>query len=104
MQGVFAINGSLTTADMTWMYYSFYPPNWSGYADPETVALMDQYKTDFSVKDKTALLARIHEHLVDDAPWVWIVHDVNPRAFSPRVKGYSPAQSWYTDLTTVYMQ
>jgi hypothetical protein len=31
------------------------------------------------------------------------VHDRNPRAFSAKVKGYTPAQSWFTDLTTVTM-
>ena len=105
MQGVCATNSSFTTADMTWFYYSFYPPNWPGYDDPENTKLMDQYKTDFSLTDdqKTKLLAQIHTKLVDDAPWAWIVHDVNPRAFAPTVKGYTPAQSWYTDLTTVYM-
>lgn len=106
MQGVYGVNGSWTTADMTWMYYSFFPPNWIHYEDPEMVELMTKYKTDFTITGdaKIELLAKIHEHLVDDAPWAWIVHDVNPRAFAPSVKGYTPAQSWYTDLTTVYLE
>jgi ABC-type transport system substrate-binding protein len=104
MRGVIATNSSFTTADMTWFYYSFYPPNWPGYDDPDVTAMMTQYKTDFDLKDPTTLLARIHEKIVDDAPWIWIVHDRNPRAFAPGLKGYTPAQSWFTDLTTVYMQ
>jgi len=104
MQGVTATNSSFTTADMTWFYYSFFPPNWPGYDNPEVTAMMQQYKTDFSLTNGTELLARIHEKLVDDAPWVWIVHDRNPRAFSPNVKGYVPAQSWFTDLTAISME
>jgi hypothetical protein len=46
----------------------------------------------------------VHEQLVDDAPWLWIVHDVNPRAMSKRVKGFVSAQSWFQDLTRVDMQ
>jgi len=30
-----------------------------------------------------------------------VVHDVNLRAFSPAVRGYTPSQSWFTDLTSV---
>ena len=103
MKDVIASNSSFTTADMTWFYYSFYPPNWPNYDDPEVTAMMTQYKTDFELANPAELLAKIHGKLVDDAPWVWIVHDRNPRAFSKAVKGYTPAQSWFNDLTTVYM-
>jgi peptide/nickel transport system substrate-binding protein len=30
---------------------------------------------------------------------VFIVHDLNPRALSPRVQGYKQAESWYQDFT-----
>jgi peptide/nickel transport system substrate-binding protein len=103
MKDVIASNSSFTTADMTWFYYSFYPPNWPGYDDPEVTAMMTEYKTNFDLENPVELLAKIHEKLVDDAPWVWIVHDRNPRAFASNVKGYTPAQSWFTDLTTVYI-
>ena len=104
MKGVVGSNSSFTTADMTWFYYSFYPPNWPQYDDPETTKMMTEYKTNFELANPTELLAKIHEKLVDDSPWVWIVHDRNPRAFAPSVKGYTPAQAWFTDLTTVYIQ
>ncbi len=104
MKGVVASNSSFTTADMTWFYYSFYPPNWPHYDNPDVTAMMTQVKTDFTLADPTALLAKIHAQLVDDAPWVWIVHDRNPRAFAKTVKGYTPAQSWFTDLTTVSVE
>ena len=104
MKDITATNSSFTTADMTWFYYSFFPPNWPHYDNPEVTALMQTYKTDFELKNGPELLARIHEKLVDDAPWVWIVHDRNPRAFSPHVKGYIPAQSWFTDLAAISME
>ena len=73
------------------------------YANPETVALLDQYRNTFE-GDQTELLAKIHERLVDDAPWAYIVHNKNPVAVSAKVKGYTPVQSWYFDLTTVDME
>jgi peptide/nickel transport system substrate-binding protein len=45
-----------------------------------------------------------NERLVDDPPWLYIVHDMNPRAFSKRVHGFVPAQSSLTDLTLVSVQ
>ncbi|MDP1964649.1 MAG: hypothetical protein Q8K93_20910, partial [Reyranella sp.] len=39
--------------------------------------------------------------IVDQAYWVYIAHDLNPRAMSPKVKGFVQAQSWFQDLTTV---
>ncbi len=104
MQGITATNSSFTTVDMTWFYYSFFPPNWPHDDNPEVTAMMQTYKTDFDLKNGTERLARIHEKLVDDAPCVWIVHDRNPRAFSPHVKFYIPAQSWFTDLTAISME
>jgi peptide/nickel transport system substrate-binding protein len=106
MKDVIASNSSFTTADMTWFYFSFYPPNWPGYDNPEVTKLMTDYKTNFELgpEQRVTLLAAIHEKLVDDSPWVWIVHDRNARAFAPSVKGYTPAQQWFTDLTTVYIQ
>ena len=47
------------------------------------------------------LLATAHARLVDNPPWLWIVHDLNPRAMSRRVTGFTSAQSWFQDLTTV---
>jgi peptide/nickel transport system substrate-binding protein len=44
-----------------------------------------------------------HERLVDNAPWLFIVHDLNPRAMNKRIKGFVSAQSWFLDLTFVSM-
>jgi peptide/nickel transport system substrate-binding protein len=32
---------------------------------------------------------------------VFIVHDLNPRALSPRLKGFVQAQSWFQDMTPI---
>lgn len=42
-----------------------------------------------------------HERLVDNPPWLFIVHDLNPRAMSKNVHGFVSAQSWFVDLTLV---
>ena len=57
----------------------------------------------FVPTERDNVLASAHELIVDEAPWVWIVHDLNPRAMSAKVKGFRPAQSWFQDFTSVYM-
>jgi ABC-type transport system substrate-binding protein len=44
---------------------------------------------------------KAHERLVDNPPWLFIVHDLNPRAMSKRVEGFVSAQSWFLDMTLV---
>ncbi len=44
-----------------------------------------------------------HERLVDNPLWLFIVHDLNPRAMSKKIKGFVSAQSWFLDLTLVSM-
>jgi peptide/nickel transport system substrate-binding protein len=45
-----------------------------------------------------------NERLVDNPPWLYIVHDLNPRAMNKRVQGFVSAQSWFLDLTTVSLK
>ena len=52
----------------------------------------------------TAAYREAHERLVDNPPWLYIVHDLNPRAMSPKIKGFVSPQSWFVDLTLVGMQ
>jgi peptide/nickel transport system substrate-binding protein len=44
------------------------------------------------------------ERLVDNPPWLFIVHDLNPRAMSKSVQGFVSPQSWFVDLTLVSKQ
>jgi hypothetical protein len=37
--------------------------------------------------------------VVDEAPWPFIVHDLDPRAMARQVTGFHPARSWYQDFT-----
>jgi peptide/nickel transport system substrate-binding protein len=71
------------------------------YLNPEADKLIDEAERTFDVAKQDQILARLHEIVVDDAPWIFVVHDLNPRALSPKVKGFVQPQSWFVDLTTV---
>ena len=48
-----------------------------------------------------ALLTKLHELMNEEAVMIFVAHDLNPRALSPKVKGFVQAQSWFQDLTPV---
>ena len=49
------------------------------------------------------MLAAAHSVVVDQAAWLFIVHDLNPRAMSKKVVDFHPAQSWFQDFTQISM-
>lgn len=69
------------------------------YINPEVDRLIEAAEREFDLGKQNQLLAKVHETIVEDAPWVFIVHDLNPRALSPKVKGFVQPQSWFVDLT-----
>jgi len=40
---------------------------------------------------------------VDNAAWLFIVHDLNPRAMAVNVMGFKSGQSWFVELTRITM-
>jgi peptide/nickel transport system substrate-binding protein len=74
------------------------------YINPEVDQLIEAAELEFDLSRQNQILAKAHAIIVDDAPWVFIVHDLNPRAMSPKVKGYIQAQSWFQDLTLPWVE
>jgi ABC-type transport system substrate-binding protein len=107
-KGGHALNNSLGTADPTAFvqvaWSKLTPPlgiNWGWFKDAETDALCAAISVAFDPEEQTALMAKLHARIVDQALWCFVVHDLNPRALAPRVKGFVQAQSWQQDLTQV---
>jgi hypothetical protein len=46
-------------------------------------------------------MQRAHAYVVDNALFLFAAHDLNPRALSPKVRGFVQAQSWFQDLTPI---
>ncbi|PAS96715.1 MAG: ABC transporter substrate-binding protein [Candidatus Dactylopiibacterium carminicum] len=77
--------------------------NCGGYNNPKVDAALEKIRTTFDTKTQDGLLAFVHQSMVDDAQMLWVVHDVNPHALSPKVKEFVQAQHWFQDLTTIRM-
>jgi peptide/nickel transport system substrate-binding protein len=78
--------------------------NITGYINPEADRLIEVAEASFEAQARDETLGKLHELLVDDAPWIFVVHDLNPRAMSPKVKGFVPPQSWFVDLTLPWVE
>jgi ABC-type transport system substrate-binding protein len=75
--------------------------NWGHWKNDAFDALVAKIETATDAKTIDESIKAAHELVVDDAPWAFIVHDLNGRAMTKKVKGFVSAQSWFQDLTTV---
>jgi ABC-type transport system substrate-binding protein len=75
--------------------------NWGGYADPHADELALKPLAEFDTTAQNKLLADLHAYLVDQAMWIFVVHDLNPRGLSQKVSGFKSAQNWYQDFSPV---
>jgi len=74
------------------------------YINPDADKLIEAAQAAFDPKERDALLGQVHAIVVEDAPWLFVVHDLNPRALSPKVKGFVQPQSWFVDLTLPWVE
>ena len=83
-----------------------FPPvsnNWGYFGNDEFDKLIADARTSFDDKARDAALARLHARIVEEAPFVWIAHDVGPRAMSAKVKNVVQPKSWFIDIATMTM-
>jgi peptide/nickel transport system substrate-binding protein len=74
------------------------------YINPEADRLIEAAEASFDPKARDETLGKLHELVMDEAPWLFVVHDLNPRAMSPKVKGFVQPQSWFVDLTLPWVE
>jgi len=78
--------------------------NWGHFVSPEFDDLIAKARNTFDDKGRDAALARLHARIVEEAPFLWVAHDVGPRAMSGKVKGVVQPKSWFIDLAPVSVQ
>ena len=106
-----AINVSFAAMDPFFAMVRFvstktFPPvsnNWGYFGNAEIDKLVADARTSFDDKARDAALAKLHARIVDEAPFVWIAHDVGPRALSAKVKNVVQPRSWFIDIATMTM-
>ncbi|MEI8146749.1 MAG: ABC transporter substrate-binding protein [Alphaproteobacteria bacterium] len=108
-RGITANNVAYLTSDPLYAFIRFFHSgqiaptgvNWGHYKNPDVDKLIDQALESTDIATQDGLMAKVHETVVNEALLVWVVHDTNPHVFGPNVRGYTQAQHWFQDLTTL---
>ena len=111
LRGAMALNASSASTDIGIMARFFalanFSPNGNNFEqwkDDKFEAALDSAAKATDEATIQASFRAAHERLVDDPPWLYIVHDLNPRALNKKVHGLVSAQSWLLDLTLISLQ
>jgi|SRR5579871_4736832 len=75
--------------------------NWGYYSDAEMDTLFKVARYNFDPEVQLGAIRKAHEKFVNDALFLFVAHDVGPRALSPKVKGFVQAQNWFQDFSPV---
>jgi len=78
--------------------------NWGFINNPKFDELVKKARQTFDPAERDAALAELHAASVDDAAFLYVAHDVGPRALSPKVKGLVQPKSWFVDFSPVSIQ
>jgi peptide/nickel transport system substrate-binding protein len=105
-RGANAINVTFATMDPFFAMVRFvstktFPPvsnNWGFFGNDEFDGLIAKARSTFDGKERDAALANLHKRIVEEAPFLWVAHDVGPRAMSAKVKGVVQPKSWFIDI------
>lgn len=72
--------------------------NWGFFNSDEFDRLAATARSTFDDAGRDSALAALHKRIVEEAPFLWVAHDVGPRAMSARVTGVVQPRSWFIDL------
>lgn len=77
--------------------------NWGFINEPEYDALVAKVRVAFDPAERDKALAALHERSVDEAAFLYVAHDVGPRAMSAKIKNFVQPKSWFVDFSTMTM-
>jgi peptide/nickel transport system substrate-binding protein len=84
------------------------PPNGccnpTGYTNPTVEDLWKKAQNEFDAQKADDLLRQMQGQIARDASFTYVVHDLNLRVLSPKVRGFMPSRSWFADLRNVWIK
>ena len=78
--------------------------NWAGYSNARVDEILDRSREVSAQAERKPLFVELAKILQADSPWVFIVHPIEPKAFSPKVQGYSPVPDGMLRLKDVWLK
>ncbi|MEA2595860.1 MAG: peptide/nickel transport system substrate-binding protein [Thermomicrobiales bacterium] len=74
------------------------------YANPDVDKLLNDALATPDREARKQLYWQAWEKIVDDAPWIFVVNDLQPMAFQKKVKGYLTNPAYLIDFTTITIE
>ena len=78
--------------------------NWGHFKSEAYDRILNRIETSTEPSELARGTTQAHQLIVDEAPYLFVVHDRNPVMFSKKVKGFVQAQSWFQDYTKVWIE
>ncbi len=107
-----AINVTFAAMDPFFAMVRFFqssmaPPvsnNWGYVNNPKFDQLVAKARQTFEPEARDKALAELHAASVDDADFLYVAHDVGPRAISAKVRNFVQPKSWFVDFSPITME
>ena len=85
----------------------FVPPNgWNTgyYNNPEVNKLLNEALAVPDRAERAKIYAEAEKLIVEDAPWIFVVNDLQPMAYSKKVKGYVTNPAYVINFNPIYVE
>jgi peptide/nickel transport system substrate-binding protein len=92
----FLLAGGFTPADGGW--------NIGYYENPDVDKLLADALATADKEQRKQLYYQAWAKITDDAPWIFVVNDLQPMAFKTKVKGYVTNPAYVIDFTTITVE
>ncbi|NHN31740.1 ABC transporter substrate-binding protein [Paenibacillus agricola] len=95
-----------------WAYERYYAKssfkpngfNVGEYSNDQLEGLLEKARQSFNPSERDGYLREAGTIVTEDAPWLFVAHDLNLRALAKNVKGFIQPQSWFADLTSIHIE
>jgi len=75
--------------------------NWGSINNSKFDELIAKAKNTFNTVAQDEILGELNAAAIDDAAFLYVAHDVGPRALSPKIRGFVQPKSWFVDFSPV---
>ncbi len=78
--------------------------NWSGLSNAQVDDLLDKTREVSDQAERKKLYSQVIQILREEVPGIFVVHPIEPKAFSPRVQGYDPVPDGMMRFKDVWLK
>ena len=78
--------------------------NWAGYSNPKVDEILDKTREASDQGERKKLYSELVKILQDDCPWLFVIHPVEPKAFTPKLQAYDPIPDGMMRFKNVWLK